>query len=249
MVLISIVIVCGFTILACLFESDNPKAAIYSIPLLVLGLIAYLTIAGTQRKKKKEEESWGVFWSRVAIGIVLFGLVYWLRVPFHRNTRVFSEALQAGVQRLNTGDFSGAETELRKAINARPDQAGGRAILAHVLIQNGNDAEARAQLETALQHNETHQTALTLLTTLDLREKKWTDAKNRAEKGHKLYPKRPEFVYQSVIAERNLRNESPSVVSEAIEVARQGGPSMLQSLASLAMTLNDPITAQACEQE
>ena len=69
------------------------------------------------------------------------------------------------------------------------------------------------------------------------------------KKGHKLYPRRPEFVYQSVIAERNLRNESPSVVSEAIEVARKGGPSMLQSLASLAMTLNDPITAQACEQE
>ena len=38
MVLISIVIVCGFTILACLFESDNPKAAIYSIPLLALSI-------------------------------------------------------------------------------------------------------------------------------------------------------------------------------------------------------------------
>ena len=248
--LTSIAIVCSSTMLACFFESKNPAAAVYSIPLLVFGLVAYLKPAQAlqEKKRKKDEENWGIFLSRIGIGILIFCVVYWLRVPFHRNTQIFSEAVQAGVERLNAGDFPGAETALRKAIQARPDQAGGRAILAHILMQNGNDAEARQQLETALRHNQTHQTALMLLTTLDLKEHRWSEAQIRAEKGHNLYPRRPEFVYQSVVASRRLKNENPAVVSEAVEVARQGGPSMLQSLAQLAMSLNDPLTAKACEQ-
>jgi tetratricopeptide (TPR) repeat protein len=244
---IAVMIVCAATMLACVFEDNNPKAVIFSIPLLAFALIGTAKTHG-EIKTRKAEERWDVFLGRIAAGIAVFCIVYWLRVPFHRNTRLFSEALQAGVERLNTGDFAGAERQLRKAIEARPDQAGGRAILAHVLIENGNDAEARKQLETALLYNQTHQTALILLTTLDLKEKRWKEAQVRADKGHKLYPRRPEFVYQSIIAERNLKNESPAVVVEAVEVARRGGQSMLQSLASLAMSLNDPLTARACEQ-
>jgi hypothetical protein len=248
--LTAVTIVCGATMLACLFESNNPGASVYSIPLFALGLIAYIKAPAVQTKpKKKDEESWGVFWARIAVAIVVFCFVYWFRVPFHRNTQRFSDEVQAGVERLNAGDFSGAESALRKAIQARPDQAGGRAILAHILMQNGKDVEARTQLETALRYNQTHQTALMLLTTLDLKEKRWKEAQTRAEKGHQLYPRRPEFVYQSVVASRHLKNESPSVVSEAVEVARLGGPSMLQSLAQLAMTLNDPLTAKACQQQ
>jgi hypothetical protein len=178
---------------------------------------------------------------RVIAVLAVFAFVYFFRVPFHRRTQTFTEMMQHGIQLYNAGSLEAAETEFKKGIEARPDQAGGRAILAHLLVREGKTEEARKQLHTALDLNQTQQTALILVTTLDLMDKKWEAASKRAAFGHKLYPNRPEFIYQQGVAEHQTQK-----IGEALNIARQGGKEMLQALALVAQTIGDQTTVQAC---
>lgn len=196
----------------------------------------------TQIAGSKKSRRFTVF--RIVAVLAVLAFVYFFRVPFHRRTQTFAQTMQRGIELYNTGNLEAAENEFKKGIEARPDQASGRAILAHLLLHEGKFREARKQLQIALELNQTQQTALILMTTLDLMDKKWQDAAERAAFGHRLYPDRPEFIYQQAVAEHQTQK-----IDEALNAARQGGKQMLQELALIAQILGDQRTVQACMKE
>jgi hypothetical protein len=105
-------------------------------------------------------------------------------------------------------------------------------------------------LAKALDLNPTQRDALIVLTTIDLQEKRWKEAFDRASFGNKIYPERPEFLYQRGLAEKNLtglQHNSSQSIDLAIDIARKGGSEPRQALTVLAIAFNDESTAKAVQ--
>lgn len=244
---LAVALVSVSTALASLIVARKPWACGASLPLLLATGMAFIGPSGAAPAKEKPsrgpspQPSWP---SRVSLIVVALGLTYLIRAPFYARTQVFVESMRRGVERLNAGDARGAEQAVRMGLEARPDQASGRTILAQVLLRQGRRAEAREQLGVALDLFPTHRDTLILLTTLDLIEHRWQDAAGRAALGRRLYPDRPEFLYQETVAARRGAPGEPA--SEAVSAARRAGRWALDSLRSLALSLGDPATAAAC---
>lgn len=243
--LASVMIIVLATSLAVILIGKNYEHWVASLPLLLIGLTAYVpktkSILPAARKPRKETEGWITFLLKLGAVFCVFCFVYAFRAPFNRRTQLFVENMKKGIEYLNRGDVVAAEEQIRKGIQARPDQSSGRAILAHLLLRKGDLKHAREQLEIALDLNHTQQTALILLTTLDLMEKKWDDASQRAMFGRRLYPERPEFIYQQAVAQHQNHQ-----VAEALDAAKRGGVGMIQALANVALALGDQNTAETC---
>ena len=263
-----VLIIVGATAAADTIVANRPAGAFASLPLLLLGTAAFALPSdslgraslrnlrqarppsrrgamvasgtGTGVRDQARGFSWTLAGSRIGIVVAVFSLVYALRAPFHRHTRIFTDSMQKAVALVNLGKIGAAEKEVRSGLEARPDQAGGHAFLAELLLLERRASEARAELTKALDLNPTHDSALILLTTLDLEESRWSQAAARAAYGKRLYPDRPEFIYQSAVAARH----SPGPVVEALAAARRGGPAMVQSLRSIAARLNDQATVR-----
>lgn len=184
----------------------------------------------------------------LARAVVLLGAVVvlvFVRIPASRRQTAFVREVTRGVSLLNTRDVAGAEQAFRLALGSRPDQAGGRTLLAVALLRQGRREEARRELESALAAHPTARDPLILLATLDLQDGRFAEASRRAALGRRVFPDRPEFVYQTALAEGRAGPGRPAV-AEAIEVARRGGAEPIRALATLAHGFGDQATVQAC---
>jgi Tfp pilus assembly protein PilF len=252
---IAILIIVLSTSFADCFVAKNPSTALASLPLLFLGAIPLLlpfseSIARRDLAKNVARKSEWLWLYRFGALVLVFIVVYSLRAPFHRRTQQFVDNIGKGVEQWNSGDLNGAELSFREALRVRPDQPSGHTILGQLLLQQQRQVEARKELEEALTLNSTQRDALILLTTIDLREKHWKEALERASFGTRLYPNRPEFLYQLGVAKQNLGKsgqDSSQSIEQAIDIARRGGPQLRRSLASLAQLLGDTSTVKALE--
>ena len=281
---IAILIVVLSTAISDIFVAKNPSSAFASLPLLLLGVIAFSGFlrkaektarivekrlsqsnaeygtasrkapsSGKKRRaitaRNEPKSQWRALYQFAAVLVVL-SAVYFLRAPFHRKTQQFVEKINIGAEKWNSGNAKGAEKEFREAIQVRPDQPSGHAILGQLLFQQQRNSEARNEMEQALELNPTERAALVVLTTIDLKEKRWKDAFDRSTFGNKIYPDRPEFLYQKGLAEHNiaeLQQTASQSIDMAIDTARKGGPEQRQALAVLAISFNDASTAKAVQ--
>jgi hypothetical protein len=253
---IALLLVIGSAAVAEILVAQNPKLVLSSLPLLLLGIVAFaipfgpkLELDRAKRKRVEKKSEWqALYWFGVFVAVFL--VVYTLRAPFHRRTQQFVDHVNQGVKYWNHGDMKAAQKEINEALQIRPDQPSGHAILAQLLFQQHRLAEARKEAEIALDLNATQRDALLILATIDLREKKWNDALKRASYGISIYPDRPEFLYLRGMAEKNIpasQQKSAQSIQSAIDAARNAGLQARQGLARIAVVLQDSVTVQALQ--
>lgn len=253
---IALVIIVAATAAAELFVAKNPKLILGSVPLLLLGILAFalpfsmpeIRPSITQKRGEKKSEWQALYW--FGIFLMFFVITYLIRVPFYRRTQQFMERVSQGIESWNRGDLRTAEDKLKEAVRIRPDQPSGHAVLAQLYLQQQRWKDARAQAEKALELNPTQRDALLLLATIDLKEMRWNESWKRASYGNSLYPDRAEFLYLRGIAEKNMdafRQNSSQTIQLAMETARDGGLEGRRSLARLAFFFGDPDTVKALQ--
>lgn len=228
--------------LAPLAQAGDSVGLLSSAP---LALLALLSLPG-RRWRRFPVIRPGL--ARALIGLAAVLVLVLVRIPASRRQTTFVRELTRGVSLLNTQDVAGAEQAFRSALGWRPDQAGGRTLLAVALLRQGRREEARRELESALAAHPTARDPLILLATFDLQDGRLAQASRRAALGRRVFPERPEFVYQAAFAEGRVGPGRPAAL-EAIEVARAGGAEPLRALAGLAQSFGDQATVQACAPE
>ncbi len=234
----------GATAAACL-ASGRPQAALASLPLAALGVGAFLrspTGAAVEAGRRR-----GGTFLRLALVAVAVVLLVAVSAPRARHQQQLVDGLERGVARLNAGDLPGAESTVRAALAARPGHAGGRTLLALVLLRQGRTAEARAELDQALAAEPTARDALLMAASLDLAAGERARADERATLGRRVYPRSPEFAYLSLLA-RGQAGAGRSAATPAVALAREAGAPALAALAALAARYGDEATVAACRE-
>lgn len=177
-------VVAGCSAVAAFAVGGSVRAALAALPLAALALVA---LAPPRRA------AWPIrplSRGRAAAlcGGVALVLVLAVAVPAARRSERLVAAVRAGQARLNAGDAAGAETELRRAVAARPEHAGVRTVLAWTLLRLGRRDEARAELLEALRHEPAARDALVLLATLDAEAGRFEEAEARLVFARRVYP-------------------------------------------------------------
>lgn len=253
---IALFIIVAATAAAELFVAKNPKLILGSVPLLLLGLLAFalpfsmpeVRLPVTQKRVEKKSEWQALYW--FGIFLMFFVITYLFRAPFYRRTQEFVERVSQGIESWNRGDLRTAEDKLEEAVRIRPDQPSGHAVLAQLYLQQQRWKDARTEAEKALELNPTQRDALLLLSTIDLKEMRWNESWKRASYGNSLYPDRPEFLYLRGMAEKNMEDvhqNSAQTIQLAMETARGGGVEARRALARLAFFLGDTDTVKALQ--
>lgn len=185
--------------------SGSAASALGAVPLAALGLAA-----GTGPTPSCPA---GTRLTRIQAALVVLSLVVadvaFLRLPRALRTREFLARTRAAAARLNGGDLAGAEAELRRAVESRPDNASGRSTLAWVLLARGEIAGAKEQLREALRAEPTSRDGLLLQARLDLEEGRAGDALARAKLGRRVHPSVAEFSRIEAQAHERLGNRAP----------------------------------------
>jgi hypothetical protein len=226
--------------------SGDPRGALASVPLLAVSAAALPLRRGSASPAPRAGHSaWRRHVLRLAVLAAAIAFLLAWRVPAMRRQQEFLAAVQRGIGRLNEGDRGAAEQAFRAAIAARPDHAGGHTLLALALVRQERLAEARAELDEALDREPTAGDALALSAMLDLAEGQAARAAARAVLGRRVEPDRAEFPYLEALA-RGTAGPGKPAAREAVEVARRGGPPALKALAALAESHGDQATAMAC---
>lgn len=236
-------LVVGATAAACL-ASGRPQAALAALPLAVLGVSAFFrgatgaaVAAGPRRGGAP----------RLALLTAAAVFLVAVSAPRARRQQQLLAGLERGVARLNAGDLPGAESTVRAALAARPEHAGGRTLLALVLLRQGRVDEARAELDQALAAEPTARDALLMAASLDLAAGARARADERATLGRRVYPGSPEFAYLSLLARGQAGAGRPPALS-AVALAREAGEPALAALAALAARYGDAATLAACRE-
>lgn len=173
-----------------------------------------------------------------AAGAFLLGV----RAPDNLRVQRFVTGLDEAVRLWNRGQLGAAEARLRAALALHPQHAGGRTLLAALLLRQGRRDEARTELLAALDRQPRAFDALLLLATLELVEGRVASSQEHAARAHDLEPQRPEPVY--LLARGRDAGGAQQV--EALALARRAGPQHLAALRALALQFGDQATADAC---
>jgi hypothetical protein len=223
--------------------AGTPSGAWTSLPLLALAAATWRP----QPEPVAPPHSAGVrAWpARTFVVVAGLALLLGLRAPETRRQRAFVERLSQGVAQLNQGALESAESTLREAVSQRPDNAGGRTLLALTLLRRGQRDAAREQIEQALAYQPTARDALLLGIQLDLGDRDLTRAAQRAHLGTRTYPHEPQFAYLESVA-LGTAGHGHSADLRSLVLARAAGRAELAALANLAHSLGDDATAEAC---
>lgn len=183
---------------------------------------------------------------RVGRLLVLAAAVAYLsgvRAPDNLLQARYVAGLGAAVQLWNQGQAAAAEARLRATLALRPGHAGGRTLLASLLLRQGRHVEARRELEAALDSHPRAFDALLLLATLDLGEDRRDEGRAHAALARALEPRRTEPAFLLALA-NGARGADQQ--AEALALARADGPRGLAALRALARHFGDDATASAC---
>lgn len=236
-------LVVGATAAACL-ASGRPLGALASLPLAALGVVAFFRSPTGPAVDAGRRRGGALRLALVAVAVVFLVAV---SAPRARRQQRLVTGLERGVARLNAGDLAGAESTVRAALAARPEHAGGRTLLALVLLRQGRTPEARAELDQALAAEPTARDALLMAASLDLAAGARARADERATLGRRVYPRSPEFAYLSLLA-RGQAGAGRPPAAPAVALARQAGQPALSALAALAARYGDAATVLACRE-
>jgi len=259
-------IIAAATGLADVLVAGEVQAVLASLPLL---LAAFAALAIPFREPEAEpappepvRTGPGVWAARIVAVLVIFGVAFVMRAPFHRQTQQVRQSWERAVAHINAGEITAAIDEFEVAVAARPDHTSTRTMLAHLLIlegqRNGKQArwdeardlldEARKHLEVALALKPTDRSMLLNLTALDILHGRWDDATEHAARGLALYGERPEFLYLGALAAARGKE---AAIQPAFEAARQAGEEgdldRVESLKTAAMLMGDRRTVEACK--
>ena len=241
--------------LSSVIAAGYPRGILAAMPLATFAAAAYflpLRVAEKAKEKPRQgkgkpaappEPSWSLFLVRIGIPVVVFVVVCAVRVPFNRRTAEFITYVNAASALMNNQDWSGAEVEAGKAIQARPENPGGYMLLGQILLNQKKDGEARQALEKALSINPTHQSALSLMSTLEIRARRLDQAATFAATGRRVYPDQVEFRYLAALAAGG--GPAPALSPAVRDVLQSIGPAQrnqLQALFLVAMNLEDVAT-------
>jgi tetratricopeptide (TPR) repeat protein len=228
-----------------ILRTQNATVALAALPLALMALAAaplyWPPAAQSAARLPASTRRAGRLFVLSAAAAFLLGV----RAPDNLRVQRFVTTLDEAVRLWNQGQAEAAEARLRAALALRPQHAGGRTLLAALLLRQGRRVEARAQLEAALETQPGVFDARLLLATLDLVEGHTAAGRAHAARAQALEPGRAEPVYLLAVA-RGALTGAHAPQAEAVALARQSGPQALAALRALALQFGDDATAAAC---